>query len=201
MKMRRPLLLLLSIAMTFAVLAPSPAYAENAGDILTMAAAHDAARPVAWEVVRRNGSVNSLKIQGCHRRADNRAICLAVAGGSSSVLKTSCSIWVGVHLAHGRPEASLKKINCENERLALLRAADAWAAIRPVAESLGGPEVLIGFLGRQGRVEIDAVAGWFRPTAADPARKELCSARLQARLIDTGEVTVSAGATRCFTPS
>jgi hypothetical protein len=200
MKINRASLPVLSIVVAFAALAPAPAFAKDAGGTLTMAAAHDAARPLAWKVVRRNPSVNSVKVQGCHRRTDDRAVCQAVARGSSSELKTSCSIWVRVQLVHGRPKASLKEVSCANERFALLRAARALAAMRPVAEEIGGKDVLFSTAGRRSRVEILALASWLRPSADDPAVDEICSAVLQARLLDTGEVTVTVGEIHCFTP-
>lgn len=190
-QVNKSVFLALLIAALFA-LGPAPgALAKEA--TLSLSAARSAARGTAWEVARRNPSLNSVKLGGCNRRAPDRLVCLALDHGSTSTLATTCRVWIRVEGTDQKPKATVSFISCKNHRWALLRAADAEAAILAEAQRIGGPvDIQFGILGRLSRVEIAGTAGWERPNAADPAKAELCLLELRAVLVgDEVQVHVS----------
>jgi hypothetical protein len=190
-------LALAASALSVAALSAPAAIARVAAPPLSKVRARSAARSVAWEVARRNPSVNSVKIEGCERRERDRFLCTAVDRGATSELRTTCEVRIAVRLRADRPEASLRGVSCQNERLLLLRAPQALAAILPEAEALGGPEARIVFIGRQERAVIAASVGWtVKPPTA--SAEELCVAKILARLLATGDIEVQVGAPRCL---
>jgi len=163
----------LAFVLTLAVLVPSAASGQAPSRSLSKAEAREAAIPVAWEIARRNSLVDSVKLHGCDRRAADRFVCLAFDRGSSSTLATTCRVWVRVEGTGAKPKATVNLVSCKNHRLALLRAAEAEAAMLPEAQRIGGPQVLFGGVMRRSRVEFVGTGGWTQPAAADPAKKEL----------------------------
>jgi hypothetical protein len=200
MKTRRFLSNSLAFALTLAFLLPSGASGQEAKPWLSSAGAREAALPVAWEVARRNQTVNSVKLHGCDRRAADRFVCLAFDRGSTSELATTCRVWVRVEGTDTTSKATLTLIDCKNHRFALLRAAEAEAAMLAEAQRIGGPEVRLSMLGRQSRVETEGEGFWLRPASSDPTKKELCEVALTATLVgDQVQVRVTQGPT-CLLP-
>jgi hypothetical protein len=189
MKTPRSLLLSLAFALMLATSLPSTASGQDAGSFLSNAAARMAARPVAWDVARRNATVNSVKLHGCDRRAADRFVCLAFDRGSTSALATTCRVWVRVEGTDAKPKATLNLISCKNHRFALLKAAEAEAAMLARSKEIFGEEVKLIFLARMSRSEIVGSVGAFRP-------QELCSAKLRAVLIGK-EVQVQTDSSGC----
>jgi hypothetical protein len=165
----------------------------------SMNEARDAARSVGWEVARRNQSVQSVKVGSCKRRAGARVHCLVFARGSTSVMKTTCRIGVNVTMLNEVARGTLWQVKCRNERLSLLRAADALAAMQLRAQELsGGKEVLTDLLGRGSRTLLFGIVQWSpRGSIHEPAG-ELCVAHLRATLADDGVTRVSAEKMRCM---
>jgi len=190
------------IAMAIGLLAMTPpAFAgPAASEQLSMPAARDAARAVAWDFARGNPSVNSVKIRSCHREATRRIQCLAVSRGSTSTLSTTCQVWIRVGVAEGRPKASRKRVSCENLRRPLLRASRAASAMRPEGERIGGPEAMFSILGRTSRVGFAGMAAWIRPFPGDPSEIEICKVDMTATLVGE-EVWVHADPVVCSLPA
>jgi hypothetical protein len=122
-------------------------------------------------------------------------MCLAFDRGSTSVLATTCRVWIRVESAGAKPKATLSLINCKNHRFALLKAVEAEAATLARGREILGEEVKLIFLGRTSRTEIVGSVGSLRP-AADSAPEELCSAKLRAILIGE-EVQVQTDSSGC----
>jgi hypothetical protein len=183
MKLHRSLLILSALVLMLAALAPPVASGQNAGRLLSNAAARKAALPVAWDVARRNPAVNSVKLHGCDRRAANRFVCLAFDRGSTSTTATTCRVWIRIEGTDARSTATQSLIDCKNHRFALLRAVEAAAAMHAEAQKLGGPEALFSMNGRLSRVELAGDGGWLRPARADPTKHELCVVELRATLV------------------
>jgi hypothetical protein len=169
---------------------------------LSAAAARSAARATAWDVARRNPLVNSVKLQGCDRRAADRLVCLAIERGSTSTLATTCRVWIRAEGANAKPKVKLNLISCKNHRVPLLRAAEAEAAMLAEVQRMGGPEDLsFGILERLSRVEIAGMGAWTRPSAADPTRTEVCRVELRAALADTEVQVRISQPLRCALPA
>lgn len=201
MKTPRSLLLLLTFVLVLAALLPPTASGQDAGRFLSNAAARRAALPVAWDVARRNATVNSVKLHGCDRRAADRFVCLAFDRGSNSVLATTCRVWVRVQGTNAKSNATLSLISCKNHRFALLKADEAEAAMLTEAQKIGGPETRFSMDGRLSRVELAGTGVWIRPAAADPVKQELCFVGLRATLVgEQVQVHVARGPT-CVLPS
>jgi hypothetical protein len=194
MKTSRFLLIPLAFLLMLAALAPSAASGQEAKPWLSNAAARKAALPVAWEVARQNHSVNSVKLHGCDRRAADRFVCLAFDRGSNSERATTCRVWVRVEGTDAKSKANLTLIDCKNHRFALLRAAEAEAAMLAEAQRIGGPEVIFSMYGRLSRVELTGSAGWLRQASTNPTKKETCGVNLNATLVgDQVQVRVIQG--------
>ncbi|HEU4738857.1 MAG TPA: hypothetical protein VFS54_07215 [Solirubrobacterales bacterium] len=189
MGLHRLLMTALAISVT-ALLVPASSPASNAGGVLSMAAARKATRSVAWEVARRNLSVNSVKLGACQRRSTERIVCEATDRGSTSTLKTTCAVRVDVTLAGNRPKGTLRGVNCDNQPFLVLRALQALEATRPVAEELGPKNVGIDIVGRVSRSEIKTMAAWIRPSISNPTAKEACALNFHVSLEPSGEVAV-----------
>lgn len=200
MRLHRLLATVLAITLT-ALLVPASAPAADADGVLSMAAARSATRSVAWEVARRNPLVRSVKVGACRRLASDKVFCEAIDRGSSSTLKTTCKVRVRVTLEGTRPKGTLRGVHCENERLAVLRAPQALEATQPVAEDLAGRNVGVNWVGRVSRTEIKTMAGWTRPSAANPAVDEVCALYFRVTLMESGEVTVRLTESFCVVPN
>lgn len=197
--MRPSRLFVIALAAVAALaLLPSFSPAAEDGGVLSMAAARNEARSLAWDVARRNLSVNSVKLGQCQRRAADRIFCNAIDRGSTSAYKTTCSVWVRVTLVGERPKASLISVNCENERLPVLRAFQALEATRAVAAEQVGDVVSVGTFGRVSRTEIMTTVVWIRPAAADPTLKEPCALNLRVSLTPSEEVAVQITESFCI---
>jgi hypothetical protein len=163
---------------------------------LSMTAARNVTRAIAWEVARRNGSVNSVKVGACRRLTADRITCAAIDRGSTSVLETTCRLRVQVRFERGGPTGSLTGVNCENQRRALLRAEAAAAAIRQWAgQEIPDKEAEVGLQGRRSFVEFAGIAAWYLPSAANPT--EVCFIELKAILKGSGEIEVTPGKSGC----
>jgi hypothetical protein len=174
-----------------ALLVPgSAAGAVEKEGTLSTAGAQSAARATAWDVARRNPWVNSVKFQGCDRRTGDRLVCLAMERGSTSTLATTCRVWIRVEGTDAKPMVKLNLVSCKNRRLALLRAAEAEAAMLAELQKIGDPEDLsLSIFARLSRVELAGLGTWTRPVAGDPTRTEGCGIGLRAALAD-GEVQI-----------
>jgi hypothetical protein len=193
MKINHSVAAVLSFVALLALLGPA-AGALGKGETLSAATARSATRGAAWEVARRNSLVNSVKLGGCNRRAPDRFVCLAYDRGSTSRLATTCRVWVRVEGGDPKPKATVNLISCKNHRLALLKAAEAEAAMLTRGKEILGEEVKLIFLGRMSRTEIVGSVGSFRP--ANSAPQEICSAKLRAILIGK-EVQVQTDSSGC----
>lgn len=176
-------------------LLPGPAGADPVSP--SMSTAHNAARAVGWEVARRNDLVQSVKVAGCRKKRGGVFHCLVLDRGSTSNLKTTCRVSVRVEAIDGRARGTLRGVSCDNERLLLLKALDAEAAMQSKVQELADhPELLGIMLARMGRVEIIGNANWSVATPQEP-EGELCSARLRASLMDDGAIQVDVEQSGC----
>jgi len=93
---------------------PCPcSYEEPPPYRLTMAAARQAARPVARDFARRNPKVNSVSLSGCERLGERRIDCHAIARGSTSTSKTTCRLRIAVRAVNQHPKARLAASSCQ----------------------------------------------------------------------------------------
>lgn len=180
MRLFRLFIAALAISVT-ALLVPASSPATEADGVLSMAAARKATRSVAWEVARRNGLVSSVKLGACQRRASDLIACQAFDRGSSSTLKTTCEVRVRATLVNSHPKGTLRAVNCDNERQAVLRVPQALEAARPVAEGLRAGEFVLSPEFRISRREIPVSAAWVPPKGTN----EICGAQLTVKLTET----------------
>lgn len=183
----------LAIAATVLIV-PASSSAAEADGVLSMSAARQETRSIAWEVARRNALVNSVKVGACRRLASDQIFCKAIDRGSRSTFKTTCEVRVRVTLVGNRAKGTLRAVNCDNERLAVLRVPEALEAARPVAEGLRAGEFVLSAEYRISRSEIPVTAVW-------PAKGEICSANLNVELTDTGEIAVQVTKSFCVVPA
>lgn len=193
MRLHRLLVTALAISATV-LLVPTSSPAAKADGVLSMAAARQETRSIAWEVARRNTLVSSVKVGACRRLASDQVFCKAFDRGSSSTFKTTCEVRVRVTLIGTGPKGTLRAVNCDNERLAVLRVPEALEAARPVAEGLRAGDFVLSAEYRISRSEIPVTAVW-------PAKGEICSAHLNVELTDTGEITVHVTKSFCLVPA
>jgi hypothetical protein len=192
MRLHRLLVTVLAIATT-ALLVPAVSSAAVADGVLSMTAARKETRSVAWEVARRNHLVSSVKVGACQRQASDQVLCEAIDRGSSSTFRTTCEVRVRVTLVGTRPKGTLRAVNCDNERLLVLRVPEALAAARPVAEGLRNGEFALSAERRISRTEIAVMAAW-------PAKDEICGAHLNVELTEAEEIAVRVTEFFCTVP-
>jgi hypothetical protein len=160
--------------------------------------ARAAARSVGWEVARRNQSVQSVKVGSCERKAGARRHCLVFARGSTSVMKTTCRIGVNVTMLNEVARGTLWQVKCRNQRVAMLRAPDALAAMQLRAQELSaGKEARAAISARASRTMLFGSAGWSPLGSIYDPQGELCAATLRAILMDDGAIRVSVDAVQC----
>lgn len=156
-----------------------------------MSAARDAARTIGWDVARRNHLVQSVKVDNCKATAQGRMHCLVLDRGSTSIRKTTCRVSVRVEIVAGQTKGSLRGVSCQNERLLLLRASDAEAAMQLRAQELSGhKESTISIFARLSRLELLGAAAWSPQGSLQKAEDELCSAKLRATMTANGVIQV-----------
>ncbi|HEX6782667.1 MAG TPA: hypothetical protein VF125_11655 [Solirubrobacterales bacterium] len=113
-------------------------------------------------------------------------------------MKTTCRIGVNVTMLNEIARGTLWQVKCRNERLPLLRAADALAAMQLRAQELsGGKEVLTDIFGRGGRTVLFGDALWSPRGSIHDPQGEICGAHLRATLADDGVIQVSTEKTSC----
>lgn len=199
MRLHRLLVTALAISAT-ALLVPTSSSAANADGVLPMAAARQETRSIAWEVARRNALVDSVKVGACRRLASDQVFCKAIDRGSNSTFKTTCEVRVRVTLIGARPKGTLRGVNCDNERLLVLRVPQALEAARPVAEGLRAGEIVLSAERRISRTEMLVSAVWIPPKDADPAQDQICAAKLNTELTETGAIAVHVTESFCVVP-
>jgi hypothetical protein len=199
-QMKKPAFSLAFALSTGAILGiGATAVAQTHGDHLSMASARRSARATAWDVARRNRAVNSVKLSSCSRRAVDRVDCLALDRGSTSTLKTTCSVRVSVRAVGGRPKALLDHVSCENQRLALLRNTEAREAILALGREIAGQEVVLASVARTSRVEFAGNVAW-TPGSASLGPRELCVVYLRAALVGEDVQVQASDSPRCASP-
>lgn len=93
---------------------PCPcSYEEPPPYRLTMAAARQAARPVARDFARRNPKVSSASLRGCGRITEQRIDCHAIGHGSTNTSETTCRLRIVVRAVNQRPKARLASSRCQ----------------------------------------------------------------------------------------
>ncbi len=189
---------LLAIAVALLVVSPAAIAEPSSSEHLSLPAAREAARTVAKDFARGNPSVNRVKLGACRRQAADRVECQAVGRGSTSTRRTTCHLQIKVAVSN-EIRGRLISAKCDKERLALLRARRAEAAMRLWARSATGEDVLVGILGRVSRVELTGLAQWSRPSTKAPT-EEFCFIEMRARLTKEDEVKVRSIRSGCEAP-